>query len=207
MTLTKNLKAVTDEFLHLKRRFNPRYAESLRHDLRIMIYEIKGSDIRSDIRSASRNKRRRALGILDKTLSILERYECRIIAKAYIKEPGGIFDGVAAYTSTIQALYANFENFLDTKDGASGIVVADSRRKGQNNKVSFSIFTKKHRSAGDAYPHIIEMPLFGHSENHVGLQMADWIASALLYPMLSYTYCRGYIISADYNGFCWRYKV
>ena len=39
------------------------------------------------------------------------------------------------------------------------------------------------------------MPVFGHSENHVGLQIADWIASAILFSAMSYVYCTGYIKS------------
>ena len=36
---------------------------------------------------------------------------------------------------------------------------------------------------------------FGHSENHVGLQISDWLASSLLFPIMSHTYCSGHISS------------
>ena len=45
--------------------------------------------------------------------------------------------------------------------------------------------------AGDQYPHVLEMPTYGHSENHVGLQLADVICSALLFPMAVSAYCVG----------------
>jgi hypothetical protein len=46
-----------------------------------------------------------------------------------------------------------------------------------------SIFTQKWRIAGDPYPSMAEVPLFAESDNHAGLQMADLLASALVFPM------------------------
>ncbi len=37
------------------------------------------------------------------------------------------------------------------------------------------------------------MPTFGHSNNHAILQIADLLASALLYPMATYAYCRTHV--------------
>lgn len=39
------------------------------------------------------------------------------------------------------------------------------------------------------------MPTYGHSENHVGIQLADLICSALLFPMAAYAYCHGHVTS------------
>lgn len=39
------------------------------------------------------------------------------------------------------------------------------------------------------------MPTFGHSENHAGLQLADLVCSALLFPMAVNAYCAGAIAS------------
>jgi len=194
----EHLSSLTHEFLDLKRRFNPKHFQSLRHDLEIMLYEIKGSDLRSDIRGNSRNKRRRAFGILDKTFDLLEKYNCKLLARGYIKRPAGTFDGNAVYTASMQAICGHFENFL-AEQSASGVVIADSRKKHQNNRVSHSIFTKKFQQNGDSYPSIIEMPVFGHSENHVGLQISDWIASAVLFPALSHVYCTGHVQSVHIN--------
>lgn len=194
-----HLNAITDKFLELKRRFNPTYASGLSHDLEIMLYEIKGSDLRSDIRQGNRNKKRRVVGILDNTLNILEQTGCRILARGYIKAPGQAFNGNAVYTSSTQALCSGFNNYLDAEN-AQGIVIADSRRKHQNKTVSHSIFTKKYKKLGDDFPNILEMPLFGHSENHIGLQIADWLASALLFPILSHVYCERHIQSVHVNS-------
>ncbi len=189
-----HLNAITHEILALKRQFNPKYADTLQHDLEIVSYEIKGSDIRADARHKSRNKRRRAYGLLDKILAILNKYDCHLLARGYVKEPAGKFDGNAVYTASMQALCSGFEHFLN-EHNAHGIIVADSRKKQQNHRVSYSIFTKKFKLSGDDFPNISELPVFGHSENHVGLQVADWLASALLFPIIAHVYCTGHIQS------------
>lgn len=48
---------------------------------------------------------------------------------------------------------------------------------------------------GDEYPRIIEMPSFAHSDNMVGLQIADVIASGLIHPIAVNTYCEGQLDS------------
>jgi hypothetical protein len=37
------------------------------------------------------------------------------------------------------------------------------------------------------------MPTFGHSDNHVGIQIADLLCSALLFPIAAQTYCTGHV--------------
>jgi len=61
----------------------------------------------------------------------------------------------------------------------------------QNRQVSHSVFTMKHRMNGDPLPQLVESPLFGVSDNHAGLQIADVVAGALLLPMACRTYCHG----------------
>ena len=45
---------------------------------------------------------------------------------------------------------------------------------------------------GNLYPRILELPLFGHSDNHAALQIADLVCPALLFPMAAQTYCTGH---------------
>jgi hypothetical protein len=33
------------------------------------------------------------------------------------------------------------------------------------------------------------MPVFGHSENHAGIQITDFLCSTLLFPIATQTYC------------------
>ena len=46
---------------------------------------------------------------------------------------------------------------------------------------------------GNLYPRILEVPLFGHSDNHAALQIADLVCPALLFPKAAQTtYCTGH---------------
>jgi Protein of unknown function (DUF3800) len=44
------------------------------------------------------------------------------------------------------------------------------------------------RVAGDPYPSLLEVPLFQDSRNHAGIQIADLIASTLVFPMAAVAY-------------------
>src|SRR5262249_6432035 len=59
--------------------------------------------------------------------------------------------------------------------------------------VAHAVFTSKHREAGDDYPRIVELPVFGHSGNYAGIQIADLLCSALLFPLAVHSYCTGHI--------------
>jgi len=94
----------------------------------------------------------------------------------------------------MQHIFRYFEHLLAVSNDL-GFVVADSRTKPQNAVVAHSILTRKLAAGGDMYPHVVEMPVYGHSENHVGLQVADLVCSALLFPMSVASYCRGRVSS------------
>ena len=72
------------------------------------------------------------------------------------------------YTSSIQALCTYFEHYLAERD-SSGLRIADSRSKSKNPRVSHSIFTQKFSTVPN-YERLVELPTFGHSDNHVGLR-------------------------------------
>ena len=184
----RSLCFLTDEFLDLKQQFFPSASRS-RHALDWVLAEVKGSEISRTLRLGSQNDREHSLLFLGSLLNLVEQYEGVVQGKVYIKPPGGEFDGIAAYTSACQMLYGVFQEYLMVKD-SFGLMVMDSRTQSQNKRVSHSIFTEKFRSSGDKYPRILEMPLFGHSENHVGIQIADLLNSALVYPMACIRFCQ-----------------
>lgn len=184
----KHLRYLTDEFLDLKQQFFPQLSRS-RHALDWVLSEVKGSDISRSLRLGSKKEKEHSLLFLGSLLNLTEQYEGHIQGKVYIKPPGGVFDGIAAYTSACQMLCQVFQEFLESKD-SSGLVIMDSRTQKQNKRVSHSIFTEKFSSTGDRYPRILEMPFFGHSDNHVGIQIADLVNSALVYPMACVRYCQ-----------------
>jgi hypothetical protein len=194
MIPAENLGQLTTQFLQLKCRFDPSLRRGMRHFLDTTKKELKGSDLRKEIRTAGRNRRRYVFGFLDKVLDLLQATDARILARIYVKKPGAAFNGRAVYSSCIQKMCAGFEHFLLSRDSL-GMIIADSRTPALNSVVAHSIFTQKFQVNGDCYPRILEMPTFGHSENHVPIQITDLLCSAIFVPMTHDVYCKGQIQS------------
>lgn len=181
------LATLTRDFVALKRRFHPNLVAS-GHLLDWVLGEVKGKDLRASLRRGSRNEIRAALGFIDHVLRLLEANQARIVGRVWVKNVGTPCNESAMYTFSIQDSCVHFQNYLALL-GEEGLVLCDSRTKSKNTPVAHSIFTQKFRAAGDPFSRIIEMPTFGHSDNHVGLQLADAIVSALLFPIAARVYC------------------
>jgi hypothetical protein len=188
----ERLKDFTLDWLHLKERFFPNLRPPTADFLDWIMIEIKGSELRKSIRLGARDPRRHALGFMDNFLDLLERNQARLLGRIYVKPVGPVFNGRSVYTSVIQALAVEFEQYLQATN-RQGLMVLDSRNKPANTNVSHSVFTQKFQAAGDAYDRLMEMPMFGHSDNHAGIQAADMICSAFLFPMAAYVYCQGHV--------------
>jgi Protein of unknown function (DUF3800) len=191
-----SLHGLTNEFITLKRAMYPSLpiATSL-HRLTWVLPEIKGADLRRALRTdAPARNRRHAIHFLDRLLTLLEDYQAKIFGRLWVKGIRQTCNGVALYGSSMQAICAYFQRYLHERDQL-GFVVADSRTPTDNAAMSHSIFTQKFKVDGDEYDRILEMPMFGHSQNHVGIQIADLIGSALLFPMATYRYCTGHVES------------
>lgn len=182
------LADLTRDFLQVKGRFHP--AKAGTHQLDGILREVKGSELRRDVRSGSRRRNRAAIGLLDQTMNLLDRYDIGLVGRVWIKDPTGPSDEKAMYTFSIQDISEHFQHHL-VSHASDGLVICDSRTKVQNSGVAHSVFTKMFRQAGDAYPNILEMPVFGHSDNHAGLQLADLVTSGLIFPIAARTYCQG----------------
>lgn len=186
-----NLRDLTLDFLALKTRFFPKVGRSSRHLDRILT-EIKGSELRKKAASGDRRERRHSFGVLDRAIDLMERNGVRIIGRVWVKGIGTPFDGRATYTYSIQSLFKMFQAYLE-QEADFGVFIADSRSVRGNTQVSHSIFTQKFKQSGDDYARVVDMPTFAHSHNHAGLQISDWLCSALLTPMAIETYCTGYV--------------
>ena len=190
-----HLQQLTLDFLELKKRFFPGLTlngATPATRLEWVLPEIKGASLRSSILSAGRNQRRHTLGFLDRILDLLERYQIRLTGRLIVKGIGTPIDGTALYTSSIQSVCEVMHHWL-TVVNDEGIIIADSRTQGQNATVSHSIFTQKFKWGGDDHARVVELPTFGHSQNHIGIQLADLVCSSLLYPMATFAYCTGHI--------------
>jgi hypothetical protein len=182
------LRSLTNAYLDLKGRYFPFLMPAGRPFLDRVLVEVKGADLRRDIRSGVRRELRRAIGFLDDLVDLLEQHHTRIVGRAWIKGIGMPINGTSLYTSSIQAICRDFQDFL-TGLNDYGVVIADGRSKAKNINVAHSVFTKKYQAAGDEYNRLAEMPTFGNSDNHVALQIADLLCSALLFPLAAYSYC------------------
>ena len=92
----------------------------------------------------------------------------------------------------MQSICSHFDHYL-AQAGDLGVCIADSRNKFKNVNVSHSIFTQKFGRAAQTYQGMVELPTFGHSDNHAGLQVCDIVCSALLYPIACFAYCSGHV--------------
>jgi hypothetical protein len=184
-----SIHRVTHEFLHLKKRFYPNLAPKGATYLEWILTEIKGAELRKGAADPSHRKRRHSLGFLHETLSLLETEGARINGRVWIKAIGQPVNGRSIYTFSLQYICGCFNRQLEVDDDW-GLLVCDSRNKALNSLASYSVFTQKFKARGDSIPRVLEMPVFGHSENHAGVQIADIICSALLFPLAVHAYCR-----------------
>jgi hypothetical protein len=192
------VRELTLRFLELKRRYFPKKFGNGNHQLDDVLLEIKGSDLRSTIRKHGA-KADATLKFIDGTLDLLRNKNARLFASIWIKGIGKAIDSRAIYTTSIQAACRNFSAFLDWRDD-TGFMIADFRTPGLNTQVSHSIFTQKYSAKGDSLARLLELPTFGHSDNHVPLQIADLICSTLLFPMATASYCAGHVKGKHVRG-------
>lgn len=186
------LRGVTTDFLSLKARFFPNlnYPSTLFPDK--ILGEVKGSDLRHSLLQGSARQRSHATGFLDHIVGVLERNAIRLMSRLWVKKPGDPFNGTAVYTSSLQALTQSFDAFLEEQD-SEGFCIVDGRNKPKNVNASHSIFTRKFATAAPGYSRLLELPAFGHSDNHAMIQICDLISSALIYPVATHAYCTGHV--------------
>ncbi len=187
---------LTLKFLYLKREFFPNAVlwdnRSPRQFLDWVLFEPKGGDLRKQIAEGGKRGRRQALRFFDKMLSLIEEAGAKLVGRVWVKGISQPFNGHAVYTSSVQRLCEYFDASL-VSTGDHGLLVADSRTKDKNAKVSHSVFTGRYSAKMNRYVNLVELPVFGHSENHVGLQMCDLVCSGILFPTAVHTYCAGHV--------------
>lgn len=177
-------RTLTYDFLQLKKRFRPQLDNAMWSE--VIRHEVKGSDLRKSLRDGGRNNQRATLGFLDKLLGLLESANAKVVARVHVKGIDPLGEWV--YPKTVAELAADFEKQLATAD-VRGAMILDSRTKSKNTPSVHRLTTERFRSGGDPYPHLVESPVFGHSDTHVILQVADLVVSGLLFPMACAAYC------------------
>ena len=192
----ENVKNLVWQFLQLKKRYNPSLqAEGVRlSDL--IRFELKGATLRKDVRSATRRNRRRAVGFLDAVVKLLEAERTTIIGEVYIKGKKPLSAWV--YPDAVAKIAERFEEQLRVS-ATQGVMIMDARTKVKNTPSVHRLTTTRFKTGGDPVPHLVESPTFGHSDAHVVLQIADIVASALLFPMACVGYCNCLIHNVHLN--------
>lgn len=185
---TDAIGSISTQFLEHKARYYPGLVHSVSHRLDSVLVEIKSTDLRKAIRDGSGRAEGTAIGFLDRLYDTLDSHAARVLARVLVKPPGQPIDARAVYTSSMQALCRGFQQLLEEM-GGRGLVIADSRTHQLDERVAHSLYTLKHRAAGDALDRIVEVPTFGRSGNHVGLQLADLVGGVLL-AIAARTYCQ-----------------
>lgn len=190
------LHDLTLEFLYLKREFFPgaklSNGASPANFLDWMLYEVKGCDLRKLAAEPSKRRNRHAIRFLGKTLDLIENAGGKLVGRVWVKGIGAAVNGRSIQTSSIQHLCGYFDHFLQQQyDG--GILIADSVTKDVNARVSHSIFTQRYSARGNLYANLLEAPVFGHSDNHAGLQLSDLVCSGILFPIAINNFCDGHV--------------
>lgn len=183
---SSKIRQLTADFIELKRLFYPGIFSGTSHDLDVLIHEIKGADIRTDIRKNPPSSQivQHHFRFLDKMLALCKTYEAKIVGRVWVKAFGEPLNDTSVYTITAQNIAARFEKFLSEYD-SRGMMIADFRDPRRNQYVAHSVFTQKHKTGngGDAYPSIEETTTFGMSNNHACIQIVDLLCSAIIAPI------------------------
>lgn len=180
------ISQLTAEFIRLKRAYYPSKFSATVHDLDVLLTEIKGSDIRTEIRKNPIGSAvvQHHFRFLDDVFALCKKFDIKVVARVWIKAFGVAVKDKSVYTITTQNIAKRFEKFL-TKYNSRGAVIADFRDPQRNQYVAHSVFTQKHKkgNGGDAYPSIEETATFGISNNHACLQITDLLCSAIIVPI------------------------
>jgi Protein of unknown function (DUF3800) len=187
----RHLRQLTRNYLGLRHRFYRSAAARSKPALDVLLDELKGSKIRRDLRASGRNQRRHAVRFLDGVLDELLRIDAKLVARVWVKGRGEALDPASTYTFAVQDIGMHFEHHLAATDDL-GLVVCDARSHAKDVLVGHSVVTQKHQAAGDLLPHLVDAPVFGRSQNYAGMQFADLIASAILFPAAACVYCTGH---------------
>lgn len=181
------MPALTRDFLALKREHFPEDFARVPPRYHILT-EVKGSYIQWLTRSKSRDKRRRAQRFRKGLLDLTERHGCKVVGRIWVKKPGEGLDPVDTYCNSVCKIASYFGQYL-RHNTDEGIMIADHRSPGENIPVAHAVFTEKWRPGGDGHPQLREVPMFADSKNHAGLQIADLVASTLVFPMALAAFC------------------
>ena len=194
----QRLTSITHEWIELKRSYLPHIRSGSRGGwLDGILKELKGTTLRRGFRArATVRQRQQAIGLIDGLVALMERHDCRILGRVWVKQLGVPIEGMHMHFSSLQFICGAFHAGL--ADDERGMVVVDSQTYQHNHQLAHSVFTQRF-AKHPSHERLIDMPVFGHSDNHAGLQIADLLCSAVLAPIACAVYGGSY---ASWNQHC-----
>lgn len=186
----QDLTKITHDWIKLKGRFHPNIAKSGHGWLDAILKEVKGAKLRKGFRDgSSKRQRKQAVGMIDGTIQLLERYDAKILGRVWVKRLNTENDDMKIHASSLQFICGAFDAGLPSKE--RGMVVVDSQTYKHNHQLAHSVFTQRFAKE-PKHCGLVDMPVFGHSDNHAGLQIADLLCSAVLAPIACAVYAGSY---------------
>lgn len=186
----RDLTTITHEWIDLKTRFHPEFKKTGNGWLDAILKEVKGAKLRKGFRDgASVRQQKRSIGMLDGTIKLLERHDAKILGRIWVKRLDTEINERGIYGSSLQFICRAFDSSLPKDE--RGMVVVDSQTYRHNHQLAHSVFTQRF-AKNPKHLGLVDMPVFGHSDNHAGLQIADLLCSAILAPIASSVYAGAY---------------
>jgi hypothetical protein len=161
--------------------------------------ETKGATLREHTRrSASRRQRASAFKYLQGVLDALDRRGAKLVGAVFVKDVDHRLDEAGFYASAVRAFARDLHHRLEAERDR-GLMVLDRRSHYKDVQNVDAVLADKYpaisrggRLRDDL--HRLSLPPLAASSQHVmGLQLADTLASALIFPMACMAYRRTWI--------------
>jgi hypothetical protein len=174
--------AINRELISLKSAFlgdsQLQHAHDHGHEV---VPEVKGKDLRL---AADGERREAAFTFIDGVFGLVKAHDTKLHGRVFIKVAGEESKGEEHYNRAVQLACTRFQERLDAIDH-KGVVIIDNRHPHANEQVAHAIYLNKFRNEADHYPRIVDLPTFGQSQNHAGLQLADIMCELLVSTALT----------------------
>ena len=178
----ESLARITPEFLKAKKMFDKNIFRGVADEAGAVRAEVKGKSLRGDLKRFSGGETPPPAALaLNAALAALEKEGAWVVGRVCVKPAGKPFNGKAEYNRSVRFIAENFSRFLREKN-ARGEMVCDSRGDGPGSKANNDAARAARRPSGLPYKGLPKSPTFADSRDRVGLQLADWICSAVVSP-------------------------
>ena len=188
-------------FLKLKQRMLPELSGSNVKLSDLIRHEVKGSTLRRGLRESNKSKRA-VVAFLDEVVALLESHQVNLVGQVHIKSNNALERD--AYAKAVHAIVRRIDR--TQSDGRRLLVVMDSRTKSKNIPTVHRLATQKFKAGSNHYQRLLETPLFGHSDAHPLLQLADIVTSVFLVVVAAVRFLGTYETHDGYEFMCARYS-